>query len=367
MASLGFQAYAEKNFSKLSIGLIPQSLKASTKYEVDNTLVSAEIRASLNQPLANGLKLAVSRQLFEERPEVASIEIDIRQNPRYTFRLQSLATFGMQKIDENTHLLPSTSGLKAVTGETSTGIRFQSIIPTLFVEQALNLTELALQLKLSFEYTFYVGLEWVCSGTWSPSPEKQKTHPSSSIVHENNVFSLPFKLASEPDSAIACCGVILPAMVALLSHHLVLKPRRRKQRLESIREARREMVESCGMRGGREAILKILKTTARKTTEAETSKEGLLIVEATWGPMYEGDDAKDLFVDVTVPLQVLVHRSQVFIPADRNKSDIRGFGDPAPFVCKVLCIRYLFRNRPHYAEIREDFPVVLPLSDHRVD
>jgi hypothetical protein len=41
---------------------------------------------------------------------------------------------------------------------------------------------------------------------------------------------------------------------------------------------------------------------------------------------------------------------------------LQGFSDPAPFVPKSLRIRYLFRNRAHYAEIPDYIPVVLPLA-----
>lgn len=39
-----------------------------------------------------------------------------------------------------------------------------------------------------------------------------------------------------------------------------------------------------------------------------------------------------------------------------------GFYDPAPSVAKSLRVHYTFRGRPHYAEIRDRWPVVLPLE-----
>jgi len=83
-------------------------------------------------------------------------------------------------------------------------------------------------------------------------------------------------------------------------------------------------------------------------------------------------------MDVTVPVQALVHNSQVYIPGHRTKvtvlcfssravvhvawkAGIQGFYDPAPSSPKSLRVRYLFHDRPHYAEIPDHVPVVLPM------
>jgi DnaJ family protein C protein 11 len=95
------------------------------------------------------------------------------------------------------------------------------------------------------------------------------------------------------------------------------------------------------------------------------------------------DGAKDLLLDVTVPLQALVRNSQLYVSADQTKvcdmvqihhyhrltsisqSGIQGFCDPAPYARKELRIRYVFRSRMHYAEISNDSPVVLPLAGEK--
>lgn len=84
-------------------------------------------------------------------------------------------------------------------------------------------------------------------------------------------------------------------------------------------------------------------------------------------------------IDVTIPLQSLVHKSQLYIPVHRRKvrftllitsslanmqsqTGLPGFFDPAPSCAKSLRVRYLFDDRLHYAEIPNDRPVVLPLQ-----
>lgn len=47
------------------------------------------------------------------------------------------------------------------------------------------------------------------------------------------------------------------------------------------------------------------------------------------------------------------------------QSAIQGFLDPAPSAPKTLRVRYLFRDRMHYAEIPDLSPVVLPLKGER--
>lgn len=56
---------------------------------------------------------------------------------------------------------------------------------------------------------------------------------------------------------------------------------------------------------------------------------GLVIEEARYGPAGHGEEqARQLDIDVTVPLQALVHNSQLYIPGGRSKVSSR----PALFI-----------------------------------
>jgi hypothetical protein len=46
---------------------------------------------------------------------------------------------------------------------------------------------------------------------------------------------------------------------------------------------------------------------------------GLVVLEATYGPIDRDEDAHDLILDVTVPLQALVHHSQLYIAGHQTK------------------------------------------------
>lgn len=53
---------------------------------------------------------------------------------------------------------------------------------------------------------------------------------------------------------------------------------------------------------------------------SSSSRPGLVIVDARYGPTEYGDDAVEgLDVDVTIPLQALVNNSQLYIPGGRSK------------------------------------------------
>lgn len=46
---------------------------------------------------------------------------------------------------------------------------------------------------------------------------------------------------------------------------------------------------------------------------------GLVIQEAWYGPSERGEDCESLDVNVTIPVQVLVNKSQLYIPGRRSK------------------------------------------------
>jgi DnaJ homolog subfamily C member 11 len=110
--------------------------------------------------------------------------------------------------------------------------------------------------------------------------------------------------------------------------------------LRFYRQARRELLEERSniYREIEETTL-LLKETARKHTQAEKGKEGmsnvigrfpcgiertaacegLVVLDASYGPIDPDPEARQLVVDVTVAIQALVHKSQLYIPGHRSK------------------------------------------------
>lgn len=58
---------------------------------------------------------------------------------------------------------------------------------------------------------------------------------------------------------------------------------------------------------------------------------GLVVLEAVYGPSERDEATGGLDVDVTVPLQALVNKSQLYIPGRRSK-----VGNLFPSVCVLL-------------------------------
>jgi DnaJ homolog subfamily C member 11 len=105
------------------------------------------------------------------------------------------------------------------------------------------------------------------------------------------------------------------------------------------RRARKELLEErSNIRREIEEMTLLLKETARKHTHAEKNKEGmftrlmdrlaelnerffegLVVSKASYGPMDSDPEARDLAIDVTVAIQALVHKSQLYIPGHRSK------------------------------------------------
>ncbi|CDO75734.1 hypothetical protein BN946_scf184921.g10 [Trametes cinnabarina] len=134
-------------------------------------------------------------------------------------------------------------------------------------------------------------------------------------------------------------------------------------RVEFLDEARRQLREEKSelLRQWKETV-SLLQDTAQRHMRAEEACDGLVILEARYGPSEEEEGTEGLEVDVTVPVQALVNSSQLYIPGKRSKAGIPGFYDPVVGVPKTLRIRYKFRGRLHYAEIPDYMPVVLPLK-----
>ncbi|KAG2367162.1 hypothetical protein BDR07DRAFT_1393807 [Suillus spraguei] len=176
---------------------------------------------------------------------------------------------------------------------------------------------------------------------------------------------LPITLSTVRNQTLEFFSAVLPSTVLLLGYHFVLKPRRQLQRTLYFRKAERLLKEEHSqLKRQIDDTVGLLSETAKRHMQTERSRGGLVILSATYGPEA---DVKNLTIDVTVPVQALVHNSQVHIPGHRTKAGIQGFYDPAPASPKSLRVRYLFRDRHHYAEIPDYIPVVLPLPDHLVN
>ncbi|KAI0340380.1 DnaJ-domain-containing protein [Trametopsis cervina] len=276
---------------------------------------------------------------------------------------------------------PSLHGLTSWRTQWTTGVQLQGPLPSLFAAYAVSFGELGLRLFSGLDLGFKppsinFGAAWSASEDEQSGPMSLSAQVSMSLteislklkmIYYNQIIQVPITLSNGFDSTIAFWTTVVPSTSVALSYYFLLRPRQRKRRMEFFRQARRDLREATSdiVRPAEETVT-LLRDAAQRQMRAEASVDGLIIADARYGPAAKDDATRGLDVDVTVPMQVLVHNSQLHIPGRRSKAGLPGFYDPAPSVPKCLRVHYTFRGRAHYAEIPDHLPAVLPLADHRV-
>ena len=152
---------------------------------------------------------------------------------------------------------------------------------------------------------------------------------------------------------------------------LAIAPLLRRQRQSEVAERReekaREMVER---RKEAEAAVELMTETVERVLVAERARQGLIILEAWYGKLFDLDPAGDPLglpkvIDVHVPLQCLVVDSKLIL-REENKAGIPGFYDPCVGDTKYLRVRYEFRGTPHEVTVENSESLVIPRRSHRI-
>lgn len=122
------------------------------------------------------------------------------------------------------------------------------------------------------------------------------------------------------------------------------------------------------------AVATMEETVAQNRAEEE-KKGGLLILAARYGDLSasEVDQSKAVsapYIDVSVPLQCMVHDSALILAEGRSRFWLEGFYDPsmgaAPDANR-LYIRYRFLGQLHEAEFGDKEAVAIPLEEHCIE
>ncbi|KAI9284047.1 hypothetical protein BC943DRAFT_91242 [Umbelopsis sp. AD052] len=174
---------------------------------------------------------------------------------------------------------------------------------------------------------------------------------------------IPIVLSGEFNIRLAFWGSVVPASIAVIADHFVLKPRRKQRLNGKIQELREEHADYLAQRKTEaEQALLILSDIAGRKMKSEETKHGLVIIEARYGKKEGNDD----MIDVTVAIQALVNDSKLTIPGGHAKSNILGFHDPCLGEAKHLVIKYRFQHRLHEVTVDDTAPVACPLRSHIV-
>jgi hypothetical protein len=122
------------------------------------------------------------------------------------------------------------------------------------------------------------------------------------------------------------------------------------------------------------AVATMEETVAQNRAEEE-KKGGLLILAARYGDLSasEVDQSKAVsapYIDVSVPLQCMVHDSALILPEGRSRFWLEGFYDPsmgASPESNRLYIRYKFLGQLHEAEFGDQEAVAIPVEEHCIE
>ena len=178
-------------------------------------------------------------------------------------------------------------------------------------------------------------------------------------------LSVPILIAESITIRSIVLASAIPTMTALAVQRLFLNARwarLRKARLDQIKERTHEEM-LCNRREAEEAIA-LMQASVEKKREQEERSEGLVVLDALYGDLQHPEDA---CIDVTIPVQMLVHQSQLNLAEGSSKSALMGFYDPCPW-CerKQLRIRYQYRGRLHEVTLDDYDGVSCPMRSHVV-
>ncbi|EGN92517.1 hypothetical protein SERLA73DRAFT_164044 [Serpula lacrymans var. lacrymans S7.3] len=360
-----------------SVGLLhPHVLMAKTSYSDDESTYAVQTHfiPSLWFMFPPPTTLTFSRKLFNDSATEGTLSWTMSPQSPEPFNFAAPDDFVSpteRMISDLDNKPGSLSGFGVGALFWTYGLNLAGIETGLKAEWGVRFTELALQLKAGLVFNAR-GLSYLLTSSWTRQNNAVSVSvalsPSGVVMNLElkylfQKWVIPIVLATEYNNTAAFCTTILPSTALVLGYHFVLKPRRKAQRTRYFQAARHALKEEkSDLRREIEESTMLLKDTAAKHMQVERSKGGLVILEAIYGPTCPDDEAKDLNIDVTVPVQALVHNSQVYVSGHRTKSGIQGFYDPAPASPKSLRVRYTFRDRMHYAEIPDFIPVALPLQ-----
>lgn len=132
-------------------------------------------------------------------------------------------------------------------------------------------------------------------------------------------MTIPIVLAAEFNPKLAFWATVVPICAVTALDIGYVKPKRRKERAEKIQELRAVHADFIAnqKKEAQEAVDLLRESTDRKTRQ-EQEKDGLVILEATYGNLNAAPEL-GLVADVTIAVQALVNNSQLTMPGGHSK------------------------------------------------
>lgn len=132
-------------------------------------------------------------------------------------------------------------------------------------------------------------------------------------------MTIPIVLAAEFNPKLAFWATVVPICAVTALDIGYVKPKRRKERAEKIQVLRTVHADFIAnqKKEAQEAVELLRESTDRKTRQ-EKDKDGLVILEATYGNLNAAPEL-GLTADVTIAVQALVNNSQLTMPGGHSK------------------------------------------------
>ncbi|KAM5532138.1 hypothetical protein V8D89_014163 [Ganoderma adspersum] len=398
MGTVRHQFSPRLNFEATTSLLTVSGLILKSTYRTDDYVVSCHTELSpahVLQPftprgkrplLLPPLTISMYRRLFPKSPTQGMLEASITSSgPRISVGVSSSA-FHDSSPDrtaddeppntESPFRAPSSSGLALYSSDWQIGLDLAGFGSGLNGRYGVTFLELGVTFHTVVRLGL-AGLTWLVGGEWRNDNSSMGANVSVNhdgvvlridAMYHGQTLSLPIILSHEHNENLGFWTAILPSTALALLYYFRLRPRRRIQRVMYLQQARRQLQEEKSeLLRQRQETISLLQDTAIRHTRAEEACDGLVILDARYGPSEQDEGTEGLDVDVTIPMQALVNSGQLYIPGKRSKAGIPGFYDPVAGVPKALRVRYKFRGHMHYAEIPDYMPVVIPLKDHFVE
>ncbi|ORX75758.1 DnaJ-domain-containing protein [Anaeromyces robustus] len=193
-------------------------------------------------------------------------------------------------------------------------------------------------------------------------------------------ITIPIIISHDLSINVLFWGSLIPLSAAYLIDQYILIPYHKndlQRKINIIKTANSEVLAQRKKEA--EDSIKLMAETIQKKIDIEKKNNGLIIIEALYGNakllkfkklLYKQNkpnkSLSDEIIDVTIPLQSMVNKSQLHL-GGYSKSSLIGFYDPCFGKEKVLRVVYSFQGRLHLIEVGENTPLFAPLRDHIIN
>ncbi|XP_060518875.1 dnaJ homolog subfamily C member 11 isoform X2 [Cylas formicarius] len=185
----------------------------------------------------------------------------------------------------------------------------------------------------------------------------------------SQTYLVPIDLCEEVMPAPVFYATVVPLIVYVVVKRGLVEPFLREERSKKVERQRRDNFSKLlERRRDAMAAQELMMAAYARVREEEASRRGLLVVKAVYGKLDAGRGDTEMVndvIDVTVPVQCLVKDGKLVIH-ENCKSELPGFFDPALGEPKQLHVVYNYHDQAHEVTVKDDEPLRLPKTSHRI-